>query len=354
MATKEYLLDIYKNLNSKAVTDNHIGNLYASPKKDTLPEKTRFEPVPPNNHHQIDLLYLPNDAGYKYALVVVDIGTRKMDAIQLKNKESKDVIKSLTELYNTSKYINKPKRITVDDGSEFKGVFADTIRKMKVDLRVAQTARHRQTCLAEHANGTIGAMIHRFQVGVENKTGHAYSKWIEYLSDIVEIMNSHAKPPKDNINKEAPYFGNNILLEGTKVRVLLEHPINYLSKKRLHGDFRKSDIRWDDTVRTVERAIVRNGQPILYEISGKNHVWYSRNQLQVIPSNEKIKDIDNVENDNNFEIEKIINHEKRDNIMYFKVKWKGYSAKYDTWEKRSALFKDVPQMVTNYEKSHKL
>jgi len=50
---------------------------------------------------QADLLFLPNDNGYKYALVCVDVATRKIDAQPIKDKKPETVMKAIKKLWGT-------------------------------------------------------------------------------------------------------------------------------------------------------------------------------------------------------------------------------------------------------------
>jgi len=51
-----------------------------------------------------------------------------------------------------------------------------------------------------------------------------------------------------------------------------------------------------------------------------------------------------------YTIEKLLDRKKEKNKVLFKVKWKNYSK--PTWEPRSILMKDVPELVKEYEKDH--
>lgn len=55
----------------------------------------------PDAVHQADVLFLPNDDGYKYLLVVVDVATRLTDAYPMKFKNQQSVIKGFTNLLAT-------------------------------------------------------------------------------------------------------------------------------------------------------------------------------------------------------------------------------------------------------------
>ena len=74
--------------------DNVVTNLTQVPRKDKGENATKFNVSVKNAVHQADLLFLPEDKGYRYALVVVDVATRSMDAHQLKSKKPEEVLKA--------------------------------------------------------------------------------------------------------------------------------------------------------------------------------------------------------------------------------------------------------------------
>ena len=47
---------------------------------------SHFDVFVPNEVHQADILFLPHDNGFKYALTVVDVASRYKDAFPLKTK----------------------------------------------------------------------------------------------------------------------------------------------------------------------------------------------------------------------------------------------------------------------------
>ncbi len=74
-------------------------------KKPTADKKNKRMPhfttnLPKDERDQADTLYLLNDNGYKYALVVVDVGTRMIDAEPLKNCDSLAAAEALDKIYN--------------------------------------------------------------------------------------------------------------------------------------------------------------------------------------------------------------------------------------------------------------
>ena len=76
-----------------------VKNLTKTPLKEPNKVMPHTNAPVENATQQADLLFLPNDDGYKYCLVVVDIATRKVDAEPLKTKESKEVKQALQKIY---------------------------------------------------------------------------------------------------------------------------------------------------------------------------------------------------------------------------------------------------------------
>ena len=91
-----------------------------------LPQKDKGNNMPhtlcPTEDYinQVDTIFLPNDNGFKYLLVCVDLATRLCDAEPMKNKESDTTRKALSKIYRRHHYCYQPKIIEVDDGTEFK------------------------------------------------------------------------------------------------------------------------------------------------------------------------------------------------------------------------------------------
>ena len=75
------------NKKSKDYNDsNALFRVFRGDKQDDIPH-IKINITDPNYLQQADILYLPTSQfGYKYALVVVDVATSKMDAIPLKKK----------------------------------------------------------------------------------------------------------------------------------------------------------------------------------------------------------------------------------------------------------------------------
>jgi hypothetical protein len=346
---------IFGNSKKKAPIKSELVELYQKPKKDTVLEAPSFSRMAEDIVHQMDLIYLPNDGGYQYALVVVDQGTRKTDAVALKEHSAGAVLKGLRVIYDKHDILSQPNFITVDSGSEFKGDFAKAIQKLGISIKVARIGRHRQVGLAERKNQTIGTLIHKKIVQDEIDTGYASSQWKDDLQTIIKLINKKTakmKPRKIKLTYEdAPRITerNSILLNvGDRVRLQLDEPHQHNNNRKLHGRFRAGDIRWTKDIYTIAEILLKPNQPPMYMVDGINNAAYTRNQLQLTTSKPVEPKVD--EENNRFEVEKLVDRKTENGVVYFKVKWHGYSVKEATWEKRTSLMKDIPQLIARFER----
>jgi len=85
--------------------------------------------------HQADLLFLPTDKGHKYALTVVDVASRNVDAVPLKDKSAASVKSGFQKIYN-------------------RGILH--CKNNHVGIRRGLPDRHHSQALIERQNQTIG------------------------------------------------------------------------------------------------------------------------------------------------------------------------------------------------------
>ena len=348
---------------NKRTTNDLIHNLYLAPSKDTGVNAPHYPKVDKNFMHQMDLLFMPNDDGYKYALVIVDVSTSMCDARAIKNKGSDEIIKAMEAIYK-GKILKKPKNISVDDGSEFKGDVAKYIKEHITEhIKIGVPGRHSQSAYVENRNKEIAKDLLKRMTAEELITGVQNNAWVGDLPKTINKINKVTRErkkkekPKEETNKPiCKGDACNLLEQGTPVRTKLEKPIDVVNKKRLHGAFRVSDIRWDRTTRTITKTLYSPEAVPLYEVDGNNRVLYTKNQLQVIPKNEKVpneKYLRGTKNDGvtKYIVEKIIDRKKEKGKIYYLVKWKGFKNDKNSWEPRTNLIKDVPEIIKEYEQT---
>ncbi len=353
----------------KKKKDDMISNLYKKPIKDKGVNAPKYPEFKDDYFHQADLLFLPNDDGYKYALTVVDVGSRKIDARALKSKKANDIIKAFKSIYSGD--IIKPPTavIGVDSGSEFKGdvekYFKDTLN---VAVKRAIPGRHRQVAIIERKNRDIGRKLFKIMTEEELITGEESTTWVESLPNVVKDINEYTEEKKTLKPKKEVKIENLKVLckgdackpleQGTLVRVALDVPKNNVTGKRLDNKFRETDVRYDLKPRTVMKTLMSPGSPIMYLLDdGKGgtdyNTAYTKSQLQQIPANEKLKPAEQVvrgqkdKGVKKYVIEELLERKKVKNKIMFVVKWKGF--KDTTLEPRSNLIKDVPDLVKEFE-----
>jgi hypothetical protein len=193
-------------------------------------------------------------------------------------------------------------------------------------------------------------------------TGETSKQWVSDLPKFIEYINKKRvrKPPKPV--DEVKCSGNDCkLLEiGTKVRVKLDNPIDYVTDKKLHGKFRVTDIRWDPHPRIINNIMLMPGQPPMYQLNDEKDVnkidttaAYTKGQLQVVNDDEEAPDPKVIRGKpSTYIVQKLVDKKKENNKVYYKVRWKGYPGQ-DTWEPRKTLIEDVPLLVKEYELKNK-
>ena len=336
-------LKILSNVRENSLTKNLTKTPLKEP-NDVMPHTT----APKENAvQQADLLYLPNDDGYKYLLVVVDIATRKTDAEPLKTKDSSEVKKALQKIYKR-KVLKEPLRLEVDSGNEFMGDFKKYYDKL-LDIVKKTVGRHRQQSVVETKNYQIGKILNTRMLVEEINNNITSRSWVDILPKVVASMNKHLSYDAKDTDVNSPIrtnqFSSNMLPLGTKVRFQLDNPQSYTDERPLMGKFRAGDIRWSKTTHVVTQYYLRPDQPPMYQLDNNKNVAYTKYQLQVVKSDETTP---STSSQSKFVVKKLLKRFKLKNKVYFEVLWEDDSR---TNEPRSSLMKDIPLLIEDFEKS---
>lgn len=343
--------------------NQEVYNLFTKPLKETKLDMPRFYNFEENNTHQADVLFLPNDKGYGYALVVTDVATGKTDAEPLKKREGwdgptvDDTIDAIQKIYSRG-ILQYPTHLITDSGREFNEKFQQFLHDKQISFKKALVGRHRQVALVERKNQILGRIIFMRMFSQELLTGKPSTEWVHDLPFFIEKMNikySH-KPytDKDLYKKFNPVkdLKQKLIPLGTKVRVILDEPRNYKEAK-LNGKFRSTDQRWHQEIYHVISYIFDPHEPVMYKIDKplKSHerVAYTSKQLQVVPENEEDPSPSVIQTPNpagEFAIKKLIDKRVHGNKTEYLVFWKGYKLADATWEYKSKIPKSF---VEKYE-----
>jgi hypothetical protein len=124
-------------------------------------------------------------------------------------------------------------------------------------------------------------------------TGEKAVSWVSELEPLREAFNKvYTKSKKEielkEVDKYASPSTSELLMEGTKVRVALDAPIDIYNRKKLHGKFRSSDIRWNPDIKEIKTVSLNPGNAPSYLVSddttenGYSRRAYTKNELQVV------------------------------------------------------------------------
>ena len=351
---------------AEVLKNEELFQLYKKPKKDVKTEIAHMNDIEPKAVLQADLLYLPDDKGYKYALVCVDVGSGYTDAEPLKERDATAVLNAYKKITNREPLKGSPHFILqTDSGSEFRGVFATYIKKQGVYQRYGKVGRSRQQAFAEQRNKVIGQALFTRMLGQELLTDVEDTQWTNHLKNVIKYYNifqkNKNKEKKKNVDK-APYIPKDTVLLsiGQPVRVMLDKPVDTFERK-LIGNFRATDIRWSRKISYISNIIIDNGQPALYQLDNQKTPAYTINQLQ--PIDEKnIREPPGyltVEGDlanYTFIVKNIVDKRKIKNKIEYLIRWKGYPDRKDyTWEKKEELVKNplIKKEIEAYENKNK-
>jgi hypothetical protein len=330
--------------NRKNIDQELVKQLFT---KKTEKDTPRLQPMEKNDLHQVDLLYLPNDDGYLYLLVVVDVGSRLTDAEKLKSRDSKAVAGALDRIYKR-KILSKPSKIRCDLGVEFKGDFTKYCKENNIYISRSAPNRHRQTGLVESRNKSLGDYLLKRMVAQELRTNEPSTEWVEYYPDFIKELNKEheIKKPYKYVEKEPTCKGDAcVLLDvGDLVRYKLDRPIDVVTGKPIDKKFRSADVRYSIKPVKIEQVILNGDNPPMYQLEGLTP-WYTKEQLLV--ANEGRLPPDSTQS--KFVVDKIIDKKKIKGLIHYLVKWKGYGDDGNTWEKRAKLIQDVPVLVKEFD-----
>ena len=323
--------------------DNLINKLVQIPKPNKSLTHSAYEK---DAVHQADLLFLPEDRGFKYVLTVVDTASRFADAEPLKTKKSEEVVKAFKKIYKRQP-LNKPFMFKVDDGSEFKGAFNKFLKDEKIGISRGKPNRHRSQALAEYINRVIGKVIMK-KVNSNELNGINYFDWAEYIPKIMKIYNKYHKD-NDTLGKnkktleEAQFDINEIksdLKVGDMVYIPREKP-----KNGEYGNFRSSDIRYYEKPYKIKDILISPSSPIVYRVEGISNAVYSRGELIKASEQDQMKPDEDFYN-----VEKLTGKTKKNSRVYYRVKWEGY--RKTTLEPRTELIKnpEIKKLINEFDK----
>ena len=245
-----------------------------APKKIIRP---RFDVTAKNEVHQADLLFLPYDRvgnkTYKYALTLVDVGSRYKEAEPLTSKDSKEVAKAFEKIYK--RHLKYPKLLQVDSGREFMGAVTQLLEKHKVRIRRGRRDIHRDQGVVERFNRTLAERLFGYQYAKEIDTQKRNREWVKRLPDVIKALNKETKkpPPVKTRKVDAP------ICPTASVRYL------YQSGEQEGGSRRRAtDPIWSVDIHTIDYHIITQGIRVYYLKPPAPQRGFVKEELLIVPA----------------------------------------------------------------------
>ena len=226
-----------------------------APKKIMRP---RFDVSAENEVHQADLLFLPYDTGrinktFKYALTLVDLGTRYKEAEPLTSKDSKEVAMAFEKIYK--RHLKYPKLLQVDPGREFMGAVTQLMAKHNVRIRRGQPEIHRYQGVVERFNRTLAERLFGYQYAKELENPHQRNReWVKRLPEVIKALNAETKKPPPIVTRKA----GDPICPTANLRYL------YQPGELEGGKKRATDPIWSVGIHKIDYNIVTQGIRVYY------------------------------------------------------------------------------------------
>lgn len=242
----------------------------------------------PNEVHQADLLYLPHDGSYKYALTVIDIASRYKEAEPLKTKQANEVSKALQKIYQRSP-LNFPALLQVDQGREFMAQVADLLAQHQT--KIHRGLNHRDQAFVERFNRTLAERLFSYQYAQELEVGETNREWVRRLPRVISALNNEptrliGKKPRLAIKLKQVKQPSREEQGWTLTKDAGDAYVRYLYQpgeaEGIDEKYRATDPIWSLGVYTIEKVIKKN--PPLYYLKDGPKRSFVREELMIIPA----------------------------------------------------------------------
>jgi len=286
--------------------------------------------------------------GYKYLLNCIDMSSRYLYSVALKNKTDTEVLNGFKKIYNKSKI----RAVRSDNGSEFiNDKFTDYLQKNGIKQILGEASKPQSNGMVERVNGVIKELIQK-ALEINEKFD-----WVKNLNKLIDnINNSQHSITGFTPNDIQKAFKNNdkIVLDSAYSKELKKKKSNISREVFEKGDlvrlYRPSDKTrqiWSNEVYEIVRVYKpkKSYSVFEYKVEGFPDRFKEEELLKVVgePQN-KIMRVEK------FVISKLIKPVIQSIKVYYEVKWKNH--KDTTLEPRQTLLQDIPKMLSQFEKKN--
>ena len=266
--------------------------------------RPKFDVSLPNAVHQADLLFLPHDKRYKYALTVVDVASRYKATEPLTSKETDEVSKAFQRIYKRGP-LKWPQLLQVDPGREFMGAVTKVMENNKTAIRCGRTELHRDQAIVERFNRTLAERLFGYQYAVEmnmKNSDKRSTEWVKRLPAVVSALNNEVTRMRDK--KPAQAIKEKAI--SSKPATPYSRPVGVNEKKlppqvnvrylyqpgELEGDGRRAtDPIWSLKVYNIEKVVTKPKEPVMYYLFDGPKRGFVREELIVVPPDTQLPPI---------------------------------------------------------------
>lgn len=290
--------------------------------------------------------------GYKFLLVLIDIFSRFLFIVPLKNKQNQTIIEGLKSVFQKGR---KPHTLRTDKGSKFKNRWVKTFLH-KQGITVIYTQNETKANYAERVIRTMKNLMYRYFMK---------ERTYRYVNVLQDLVNSYNKRPHRSLGSNAPAHVNednaneirlDAFLAGQK-KTKPDKKINEkddskkpnkLLKKRTKPVFKfkiGDNVRISQLKHAFQRDYQQKWTGEFFKVSAR----YKRGGIPVY----NVKDLDDDPVEGTFyeselqkvtktgavlyRIEKVLKKRRRGNIKEAFVKWEGWPRKFNSWIPESSL-----------------
>lgn len=325
----------------------------------------------PGDHWSIDLAELPlSTNGYKYLLVMVDICTRFCILRCIKDKQATTLAITLVQVFSDFGY---PTKISMDNGSENSNIINQVLcETMNIDRRLI-------TSYNAASNGTAERFVQSAKLAIAKAVEGAGHQWDLYTPGVQLALNNKVSkrlntPPfnlmfarkmnafidytESDKQKTDIMSYNDLLKRIDHMNEVVFPAINdktdkYVNNMRDKFDKYKNVVSdYPNGTHVMVRIPTLKGTlmpsyegpyTIIRKTKGGSYVLQNETGILMdrdyAPKELKVVNKDNIDDDETYEIEGILEHRGTGKNTEYKIRWKGYSQEHDTWV--------TPEMITH-------
>ena len=266
-----------------------------------------------------DMQQLSNfNDGHRYFLVVIDVFTKKAEAVALKDKRGPTVASALDKIFSRW----RPEMVQSDQGTEYLNRDVQSVFTKHNIKHYSTFNEETKAAVAERLIRTLKNRLYRYF------THHHTNRWVDVLDDVVASYNN-------SFHRSIGMAPNEVTFENAQIvarRLFPEKPppkwkFNIGDKVRISrykNIFRKGYLRgWSEEIFTVANRFATS--PVVYALVDASSEAIKGKFYE--PELQKVDKADHV-----YEIERIVKTRRRGGKLQYFVKWLGWPEKFNTWE----------------------